>query len=121
MKQIMLLLPAQCFKNTSVDVDVHSLIGNNYKKKDGIFLPLVLLPMNTKKKDIRALINESLLESGEKEISVSAFHAMWRKYFSHVQIPKTSRFSKCSVCWEFTSTLEKVVSNTMKDRLKQIY
>jgi hypothetical protein len=93
----------------------------HYQKKDGIFLPLVLLPMNTKKKDIRALINESLLESGEKEISVSAFHAMWRKYFLHVQISKTSRFSKCSVCWEFTSTLEKVVSNTMKDRLKQIY
>jgi hypothetical protein len=93
----------------------------HYQKKDGIFLPLVLLPMNTKKNDIRALINESLLELREKEISASAFHAMWRRYFSHVQIPKTSRFSKCNVCWEFTSTLEKVVINTMKDRLKQIY
>jgi hypothetical protein len=88
-----------------------------FRKRDGTFLPLVLLPMNTKKKNIRSLVNESLCESGEKEISVSAFHAMW-KHFSHVQIPKTSRFSKCSVCWEFTSTLEKVVSNTMKDRLK---
>jgi hypothetical protein len=93
----------------------------HFCKREGTFLPLVLLPMNTKKKDIQALINASLLESGEKEISISAFHAMWRKYFSHVQIPKTSRFSKCSVCWEFTSTLEKVVSNTMKDRLKKIY
>jgi hypothetical protein len=46
---------------------------------------------------------------------------MWRKHFSQVQIPKTSRFSKYSVCWEFTSTLEKVVSNTIKDRSKQIY
>jgi hypothetical protein len=27
MKQIMLLLPAQCFKNTSVDVDVHSSLA----------------------------------------------------------------------------------------------
>jgi hypothetical protein len=77
--------------------------------------------MNTKKKDIRNLINQSLQESGESEISVSAFHAMWRNSFSHVQIPRTSRFSKCNVCWEFTSTLEKIVSNTMKDRLKQIY
>jgi hypothetical protein len=77
--------------------------------------------MNTKKKDIRALINASLLESGEKEINISAFHAMWQKYFFHVEIPKTSKFSKCSVCWEFTSTLEKIVSNTMKDRLKKIY
>jgi hypothetical protein len=93
----------------------------HFCKREGTFLPLVLLPMNTKKKDVRALINASILESGEKEISISAFHAMWRKYFSHVQIPKTSRFSKCSVCWEFTSTLEKVVSNTMKDRLKKIY
>jgi hypothetical protein len=49
----------------------------HYQKKDGIFLPLVLLPMNTKKTDIWALINESLLELGEKEISVSVFHAMW--------------------------------------------
>jgi hypothetical protein len=93
----------------------------HFQKGEGTFIPLVLLPMNTKKRDIRALINDSLLESGVKEISISAFHAMWRKYFSHVQIPKTSRFSKCSVCWEFTSTLEKVVSNTMKDRLKKIY
>jgi hypothetical protein len=93
----------------------------HFRKRDGTFLPLVLLPMNTKKKNIRSLINESLCESGEKEISVSAFHAMWWKHFLHVQIPRTSRFSKYSVCWEFTSTLEKVVSNTMKDRLKQIY
>jgi hypothetical protein len=77
--------------------------------------------MNTKRKDVRALINDSLLEAGKKEISISVFHAMWRKYFSHVQIPKTSRFSKCSVCWEFTSTLEKVVNNKIKDRFKQIY
>jgi hypothetical protein len=93
----------------------------HFNKKEGAFCPLVLLPMNTKKKDIRALINDSLLEAGQKEISISAFHAMWGKYFSHVQIPKTSRFSKYSVCWEFTSTLEKVVNNRMKDRLKQIY
>ena len=35
----------------------------HYQKKDGIFLPLVLLPMNTQKKDIQTLINESLYES----------------------------------------------------------
>jgi hypothetical protein len=93
----------------------------HFNKKEGAFCPLVLLPMNTKKKDIRALINDSLLEACQKEISISAFHAMWRKYFSYVQIPKTSRFSKCNVCWEFTTTLEKVVNNRMKDRLKQIY
>jgi hypothetical protein len=40
--------------------------------------------MNTKKKDIRSLINESLMEAGEKDISISAFHAMWRTSFSHV-------------------------------------
>jgi hypothetical protein len=80
----------------------------HFCEREGTFLSLVLLQMNTKKKDVRALINASVLESG-------------RKYFSHVQIPKTSRFSKCSVCWEFTSTLEKVINNTMKDRLKKIY
>ena len=77
--------------------------------------------MNTKKKGIQALINASFLESGKKEISISTFHAMWKKYFCHVQIPKTSRFSKCNVCLEFTPILEEVVSNTMKDSLKKIY
>ena len=86
-----------------------------------MFVPFILLPMNTKKKDIRNLINQSLQESGESEISILAFHAMWRNSFSHVQIPRTSRFSKCNVCWEFTSIVDKIVSNTMKDRLKQIY
>jgi hypothetical protein len=51
----------------------------HFCKREGTFLLLVLLPMNTKKKDVRALINANLLESGEKEISISAFHAMWRK------------------------------------------
>jgi hypothetical protein len=41
-----------------------------YHKRDGIFVPLVLLPMNTKKKDIRSLINQSLMEARKKEISV---------------------------------------------------
>jgi hypothetical protein len=69
----------------------------HFRKRDGVFVPLVLLPMNTKKKDIRNLINQSLQELRESEISVSAFHAMWRNSFSHVQIPRTSRFSKCNV------------------------
>jgi hypothetical protein len=56
----------------------------HFNKKEGTLCPLVLLPMNTKKKDIRALINDSLLEAYQKEISISAFHVMWRKYFSHV-------------------------------------
>jgi hypothetical protein len=93
----------------------------HYRKRDGLFIPLVLLPMNTKKKDVQGLVNQSLIEAGEKEISVLAFHAMWRTSFLHVQIPRTSRFSKCSVYWEFTSTLEKIVSNTLKDRLKATY
>ena len=93
----------------------------HFRKKDGVFVPLVLLPMNTKNKDIWNLINQSLQESEESKISVSAFHTMWQNSFSHVQIPRTSRFSKSNVCWEFTYTLEKIVSNTMKDRLKQIY
>ena len=66
-------------------------------------------------------MNESLVVAREKEISVSAFHAMWKEFFSYVQIPKTSHFAKCRVCWEFTSTLEKLVSNTMKDKLKENY
>jgi hypothetical protein len=90
-------------------------------KRDGLFIPLVLLPMNTKKKEVLGLINQSLVEAREKEISVSVFHAMWQKFFSHVQIPKTSQFSKCNICWEFTSTLERIIGNTMKDKLKQTY
>jgi hypothetical protein len=32
----------------------------HFRKRDGVFIPLVLLPMNTRKKDIRNLINQSL-------------------------------------------------------------
>ena len=56
------------------------------RKKDGVMVPLVLLPMNAKKKDIRKLVNDSFIAIGKKEISVSAFYAMWREFFSHVQI-----------------------------------
>jgi hypothetical protein len=48
----------------------------HFHKREGTFLPLVLLPMNTKKKDIQALINDSLLELDEKKINMSTFHAM---------------------------------------------
>lgn len=72
-----------------------------------------------KKKDIRYLIIQSLVEAGEEEISVLAFHAMWPKFFSRIQIWKTSSFSKCSMGWEFTSTMENVVNNKMKDTLKR--
>lgn len=36
------------------------------RKKDGLFVQLVLLPMNTKKKDIQALINKNLVEARKK-------------------------------------------------------
>lgn len=111
----------QYCESISSDVDVRNLIGITCAKKNGIMVPLVLLPMNAKKKDIQRLVNQSLVAVGEKEIFVFAFHAMWREFFSHVQIRKTSHFAKCSVCWEFTSTLEKLVSNTMKDKLKVHY
>ena len=39
------------------------------RKKDGVMVPLVLLPMNAKKKDIQKLVNDSLIAAGEKEIS----------------------------------------------------
>ena len=57
---------------------------HHMRKKDGVMVPLVLLPMNAKKKDIQKLVNDSLIVVGEKEISISAFHAMWREFFSHV-------------------------------------
>ncbi len=48
----------------------------HFMKTNMKFIPLILLPINTKKKDIHALINDHLLKDGEKDIRVSAFHAM---------------------------------------------
>ena len=91
------------------------------RKEDVIdTIPTILLPMNTRKLDILGLINEELATLGETcAIGKCAFYALWRSDFAHVKIPRTSRFSKCYVCWEYTSGLEALTNERMKDDLKR--
>ena len=94
------------------------------RRKEDVFdtIPTVLLPMNTRKLDILALINEELATLGKTcAIRKCAFYAFWRSDFPHVKISRTSRFSKCYVCWEYTSGLEALTNERMKYALKRQY
>ena len=69
----------------------------SYWKKDKRMVPLVLLPMNTRRQDVMIAVNEEVaLLVGGNPLNKSASYKMWREEFTHiVQIPPHSRFSKC--------------------------
>ena len=74
----------------------------SYRKKDKRMVPLVLLPMNTRRQDVMIAVNEEVAcLVGGNPLSNCAFHKMWREEFTHVQIPPHSRFSKYEDCWEY--------------------
>ena len=87
----------------------------SYRKKDKRMVPLVLLPMNTRRQDVMIAVNEEVarLVSGNP-LSKCAFYKMWREEFTHVQIPPHSRFSKCEDCWEYRTCLEATKSPSEK-------
>ena len=67
----------------------------SYQKKDKRMVPLVLLPMNTRRQDVMIAVNEEVARLvGGNPLSKCAFYKMWREEFTHVQIPLHSRFSK---------------------------
>ena len=69
------------------------------RKVDNVVFQLVLLPMNTTKNDVLCYVNEEVKKLVDgTELSVSSFQRMWRTWFSHLQIPPFSRFSKCYLC-----------------------
>ena len=58
-----------------------------------------LLPMNTKREDILAMVNRRIAAMGAtKKVSKARFNRMWAEEFTEVRIPPTSRFSKCQIC-----------------------
>ena len=68
----------------------------SYRKKDKRMVPLVLLPMNTRRQDVMIAVNKEVARLvGGNLLSKCAFYKMWREEFTHVQIPPHSRFSKC--------------------------
>lgn len=46
----------------------------------------------------------------------SWFYRLWSRYCSHVEVPKRSRFTKCTTCSTFKARLEGVASPAMKKR-----
>ena len=87
----------------------------SYQKKDKRMVPLVLLPMNTRREDVMIAVNEEVARLvGGNPLSKCAFYKMWGEEFTHVQIPPHSRFSKCEDCWEYRSCLEATKSPSEK-------
>ena len=72
------------------------------RRSDNQMVPLILLPMNTRRDDVFHII----LADVQRIIRSTAtgpcsFYRLWRREYTHVQIPPHSRFSKCQTCWEY--------------------
>ena len=62
-------------------------------------VPLVLLPMHTQREDVLHIVNMAIPAMGAtKKVSKGAFDRMWHREFTNIQIPLSSRFSKCQLC-----------------------
>lgn len=48
--------------------------------------------------------------------NLSWFYRLWMRFCSHVEVPKRSRFTKCTTCTTFKARLEGVASPAMKQR-----
>ena len=75
------------------------------RRKDKTIVPLVLLPVNTKREDVfHAILADVQKITMGKAPGPCSFYRMWRVHYTHVQIPPHSRFSKCQLCWEYSTS-----------------
>ena len=89
------------------------------RKLDNVVLPLILLPMNTTKKDVFYYVNEKVKKLVDGiELSVSSFRRLWRTWFPYVQIPPFSRFSKYYHCWEYKCGMESTTNMEARTQMK---
>ena len=81
-------------------------------------VPLILLPINTRIEDVmHVVLNDVEKLTKAKLPSLCSFYQMWRKDFTHVQIPPHSWFSKCQTCWEYRTCMEASNINPTQKRL----
>ena len=83
-------------------------------------VPLVLLPMNTRRQDVMIAVNEEVARLvGGNPLSKCTFYKIWQEEFTHVQIPPHSRFSKCEDFWEYQTCLEATKSPSEKQVVQE--
>ena len=88
------------------------------RQNDKKMVPLVLLPMNTRREDVfHAVIADVKKITMSKAPGPCSFYRMWRMLYTHVQIPPHSRFSKCQICWEYRTCVEASNTNPTQKQL----
>ena len=56
-----------------------------------------------------------------KKMSKARFDRMWHREFMNVQIPSSSRFSKCQICWEYKECMDAMPNEWQRERLRESY
>ena len=88
------------------------------QRNDKTMVPLVLLPMNTRREDVfHAVIANVQKITMDKAPGPCSFYRMWRMQYTHVQIPPHSRFLKCQICWEYRTCIEASATNPTQKQL----
>ena len=88
------------------------------RRSDNHMVPLVLLPMNTRREDVfHAVVADVERITKSKAPGPYSFYRLWRTEYTHVQIPPHSRFSKCQTCWEYQTCQEASTTNPTQKQL----
>jgi hypothetical protein len=89
--------------------------------KDGALVQTICLPMNVRRAEIWLTINSQLRRLGEASIGLPTFHRLWKPEFTYIHIPKSSRFSKCNICWEYKNYRQSAPDEATKERISRAY
>lgn len=75
------------------------------------------LPDNFTKAEVYNLYVETLKERNMPMLSLCSFLRVWRKYFSHVKIPKKTRMGVCQICAELKAKRDTAKTSEQKGKL----
>ena len=88
------------------------------RRSDNQMVPLILLPMNTRREDVfYTIVADVERITKSKAPGPCSFYRLWRTEYTHVQIPPHSRFSKCQTCWEYRTCWEASTTNPAQKQL----
>jgi hypothetical protein len=89
--------------------------------KDGQLIQTICLPMSVWCAKIWLTINSKLQRFGQTRIGLPTFYKMWKREFTHIHIPQSSRFSKCNICWEFKNYRQSASDEVTKEKISRRY
>ena len=78
--------------------------------------------MHTQREDVLHMVNMAILAMGAtKKVSKARFDRMWHREFTNVQIPPSSRFSKCQICWKYKECMDAMPNEWQRQRIRESY